>query len=123
MLFSGVITDKSYEIGVASNCSCDLTPFKCDTYCCCDSDCEDVATKNFNLSCVSGLSGRFCRGIFREKLSQTLGWDPGIPFQSLTSYKRQTKSSLDLGNSDVLGMQYFCSVFSKMVSEHAQWSV
>ena len=47
-----------------------------------------------------------------------------VGFVKTQQFERRTtmQSEIDLGNSDVWGMQCFCSVVSKMVSEHDHWA-
>lgn len=58
----GLSFDDALFMNSVSNCSCDLSQGKCDTWCCCDTDCDDSALASFNHSCVPGLSGGFDAG-------------------------------------------------------------
>ena len=60
--------DESYITSVLTNCTCDLTPLKCDNFCCCDLDCDDVARLFFNssFSCLPGLEEGFSDGKHSE---------------------------------------------------------
>ena len=49
----GLCFDSSLYLSSISNCTCDLSPDKCDTFCCCDQDCDLTALASFNHSCSS----------------------------------------------------------------------
>ena len=57
-------------------CACDLTPDKCDTYCCCDTNCTSEARKSF--PCLGGLQG----GIDEGKIGERNCSRPATPFDS-----------------------------------------
>ena len=47
--------ETGYHFSVAHNCSCDQVPGRCDTYCCCDGDCQPEHLLAFNTSCSPDL--------------------------------------------------------------------
>ena len=47
--------EAGYHFSVAHNCSCDQSPGRCDTYCCCDEDCQEDNLRAFNASCSPEL--------------------------------------------------------------------
>ena len=47
--------EAGYHFSVAQGCSCDQVPGSCDTYCCCDADCQPDQLQAFNASCSPDL--------------------------------------------------------------------
>jgi len=62
-------------------CACDLTPGKCDTYCCCDTNCTSEAKMTF--PCTGGLQGGIDEGKLLESNCSRTSTPFDSPFHSL----------------------------------------
>ena len=62
-------------------CACDLTPDKCDTYCCCDTNCTSEARQSF--PCLGGLQGGIDEGKIGERNCSRVATPFDSPFHSL----------------------------------------